>query len=406
MTHQERCAITTRVSRSFLRVGQFELYGRRARRGETVGLEELELLARHALSREYPEQKLHSADAPLQPQVLAMVGEASHRFATLAAHWIRVGYVQSNFNSDNCLIGGVTVDYGPFGFIERYDPKWGMWIGSGQHFSFLNQPAAAAANFRMFASSLEPLLDDSGKRELRAIIVNHDSISQQAVDAMWAGKLGFTPQVTKQTRGLWRELDALMVSHPTDYHKLYRQLSVVLDAAGSVKDADGTRTNDGLLVAPLTPAFFQPPPLKVTAAYAEWIRKWIAALRDAGRESSAAASSMRATNPKFVPREWMLVEAYTAADQRGDGLHPVSSPLVPTQFPPVSSRLVRPVPIPSRPHPLGLGDHYSPLLTTTYCTLLTHAPSVLLTAHYLTHAPSVLLTAHYLDTHSAHPLTL
>lgn len=86
-----RCAITTRVSKSFLRVGQFELYGRRARSGEATGREELELLARHALSREYPEQKRQTSGASLQWQVLAMVAEASRRFAVLAAEWIRVG---------------------------------------------------------------------------------------------------------------------------------------------------------------------------------------------------------------------------------------------------------------------------------------------------------------------------
>ena len=85
----------------------------------------------------------------------------------------RVGYVQSNFNSDNCLMGGTTLDYGPFGFLEKYDPRWGMWIGSGDHFSFLNQPAAAAANFKMLATSLESLLDDAGKAELQQIVQHH-----------------------------------------------------------------------------------------------------------------------------------------------------------------------------------------------------------------------------------------
>ena len=102
----ERCAITTRVATSFLRVGHFELFGRRARRGDATGRRDLESIARHALFREYPP---YETDAPLQPQLLRMVAEASRRFAEMAAHWVRVGYTQSNFNSDNCLIGGVTV---------------------------------------------------------------------------------------------------------------------------------------------------------------------------------------------------------------------------------------------------------------------------------------------------------
>ena len=63
-------------------------------------------------------------------------------FIQLSSDWLRVGYTQSNFNADNCLLSGLTLDYGPFGFIEKYQPGWGMWIGAGEHYSFLNQPEA------------------------------------------------------------------------------------------------------------------------------------------------------------------------------------------------------------------------------------------------------------------------
>ena len=79
VTRRERAAITTRVARSFLRVGQFELYGRRARRGEVAGLRQLEQLARHALRREYPSSLSPDPSAPLQPQLLAMASAASRR---------------------------------------------------------------------------------------------------------------------------------------------------------------------------------------------------------------------------------------------------------------------------------------------------------------------------------------
>jgi uncharacterized protein YdiU (UPF0061 family) len=96
----ERVAITTRVARSFLRVGQFELYGRRASRREPDGLRQLEQLARHALRREYPEALgpatcTRAAGTPLQVLLLEMARKASARFARLSADWIRVGYTQS-----------------------------------------------------------------------------------------------------------------------------------------------------------------------------------------------------------------------------------------------------------------------------------------------------------------------
>ena len=81
------------------------------------------MLARHTLEREYPEQVNPKPLAPLQPQLLGMLLEAAARFSKLVTHWLRVGYVQSNFNSDNCLVGGRTMDYGPFGFVERFVGK-------------------------------------------------------------------------------------------------------------------------------------------------------------------------------------------------------------------------------------------------------------------------------------------
>ena len=131
IVHMEPCAICCRVSSSFLRVGHFELYARRAKDGDATGLSELRALALHALEREFPEH-LH-AEGGLQGQVMGMAREAAQRFAHLGAEWVRVGYTQSNFNADNCLVNGATVDYGPFGFIEKYSPGWGMWISAGDH---------------------------------------------------------------------------------------------------------------------------------------------------------------------------------------------------------------------------------------------------------------------------------
>ena len=67
---------------------------------------------------------------------------------------LRVGFCQGNFNSDNCLVGGRTMDYGPFGWIDRYNPLFAKWTGSGEHYGFLNQPQAAIANFHTLLTSV------------------------------------------------------------------------------------------------------------------------------------------------------------------------------------------------------------------------------------------------------------
>uniref|UniRef100_UPI00356A51D8 protein adenylyltransferase SelO family protein n=1 Tax=Marinobacter sp. TaxID=50741 RepID=UPI00356A51D8 len=138
-------------------MGQLELFGRRARKQEHPrALEELEQLVLHLIDREYSGVIDPSLDTPTKLVMLAR--EFRSRFAFLVANWIRVGYCQGNFNSDNCAAGGFTLDYGPFGFCEVFEPFYQPWTGGGQHFAFLNQPAAAERNFKSFCSALRPLL--------------------------------------------------------------------------------------------------------------------------------------------------------------------------------------------------------------------------------------------------------
>lgn len=129
-------AITTRVAPSFLRVGQLELFARRARVNEhPKAMLELEMLARHIIEREYKDQV--DATLPFTEQLLVLASEFRERLTSLVANWLRVGYCQGNFNSDNCAVGGFTLDYGPFGFCEYFEPFFQPWTGGGRHFAFL-----------------------------------------------------------------------------------------------------------------------------------------------------------------------------------------------------------------------------------------------------------------------------
>ncbi|KAH8092341.1 hypothetical protein JL720_5310 [Aureococcus anophagefferens] len=80
-------------------------------------------------------------DDELRTAALAFAARARDALALLAAGWLRVGFCQGNFNADNCLVGGRTMDYGPFGFMDKYDPSFAKWVGSGDHFAFAAQPA-------------------------------------------------------------------------------------------------------------------------------------------------------------------------------------------------------------------------------------------------------------------------
>ena len=149
-------AISTRVAPSFLRVGQLELFARRARsNAHPKALEELRMIVAHLIEREYLseiDQSLHFA-----AQIVELAKILSERLTSLIANWLRVGYCQGNFNSDNCPAGGYTLDYGPFGFCEIFDTEFQPWTGGGVHFAFFNQPRAAEANDHMFWAAVRPL---------------------------------------------------------------------------------------------------------------------------------------------------------------------------------------------------------------------------------------------------------
>ena len=111
-------AVGARVATSFLRFGQMELF---LRRNEMLLLREL---AEHALSREFAHLHTSMADAPLSQKLARMFAEICELQAILVSEWLRVGYCQGNMNSDNAALSGVTLDYGPFAFMEKFIPDY------------------------------------------------------------------------------------------------------------------------------------------------------------------------------------------------------------------------------------------------------------------------------------------
>jgi len=199
---EEPCAITCRVAPSFARVGHVDLFARRAARGGDAETRELALLVQHAIAREYPDLLQGDGDATrvaplsveaLRPVALAFAERARDRLATLAAEWLRVGFCQGNFNADNCLVAGRTMDYGPFGFVDKYDPGFAKWVGSGDHFAFANQPGAALANYGTLVRSLAPLFDDVAP--LQEVADDAHAVFAEAVDDCYRKKLGFPDDV-------------------------------------------------------------------------------------------------------------------------------------------------------------------------------------------------------------------
>jgi len=304
----EDVAITTRVAPSFLRVGQLELFGRRARKNEhPKAMEELEKIVLHVIDREYSD--VIDQNLPTQEKVLNLAKEFRSRLTSLVANWIRVGYCQGNFNGDNCAAGGFTLDYGPFGFIDMFDPKYQPWTGGGVHFSFLNQPVAAERNFKMFCTALQPLLQ-SHEKELQQLAEIKESFSrfmQARMIKMWASKLG----LATLDASLINELIMLMVETSVDYTLFFRELSTVPeDISALTKSFYGDAIYDK----------------KLQSRWSEWLEKWRSVIQNTNptdinattQESREKLSKqMKGVNPKYTLREWHLVPAYEQAT-KGD----------------------------------------------------------------------------------------
>ncbi len=297
----EAVAISTRVAPSFIRVGQLELFGRRARKQEhPKAMEELEMIVLHLIEREYADvidRQLSTAE-----KVVLLAREFRSRLTSLVANWIRVGYCQGNFNSDNCAVGGFTLDYGPFGFCEVFDPHYQPWTGGGHHFSFLNQPEAAERNFHMFWTALRPLLTSHPDylRQLDEIRSDFSKVMQAQMEKMWAAKLGL---VTFHA-ALFDELASLMVQTPVDYTIFFRELSMVPDDIGPLKKSF-YKDHEGM-----------------DQRWSEWLIKWKSLIASASttdvytappRSREELSRQMKLVNPKYSLREWFLVPAYQQA---------------------------------------------------------------------------------------------
>jgi uncharacterized protein YdiU (UPF0061 family) len=308
----ETVAISTRVAPSFIRVGQLELFGRRARKKEHPNaMQELEKIVLHLIDREYAEvigDKLNTAE-----KVISLASEFRNRLTSLVANWIRVGYCQGNFNSDNCAAGGFTLDYGPFGFCDEFNPQYQPWTGGGVHFSFLTQPLAAERNFDMFCLAVYPLLElqQPALKQLDEIRRGFANEMQTKMEKMWSAKLG----LSNFNAELFSELEMLMQQTPVDYTIFFRELSGIPDDIGPLKKSFYNHsTLPGASIYPT----FDSVSNAMDKRWSEWLRKWkalISSNANSGQSRSLEKISeqMKQVNPKYSLREWLLVPAYQQA---------------------------------------------------------------------------------------------
>jgi uncharacterized protein YdiU (UPF0061 family) len=257
-------AVLTRVAPSHIRVGTFQFF---AARQDT---EALRLLTDFAIARHYP-----GADG-----ALGLLEGAVAAQARLIAQWMALGFIHGVMNTDNCHVGGITIDYGPCAFMDDFHPgRVFSSIDRGGRYAWGNQPQIAAWNLAQFATCLLPLIDADRDRAIEratAAVHRFGPLWQQA----WAERLGAKIGLGPEGADLGQALLDRMAETGADFTQTFRAL------------AEGAPLAEGL---------------------GAWEADWRAELGRRGIAPEAAQAAMRRANPAIIPRNHRIEAAIDAA---------------------------------------------------------------------------------------------
>jgi uncharacterized protein YdiU (UPF0061 family) len=295
---QEPGAVVCRVSPSFTRFGSFEIFTSRNE------IDPLRQLLDYTIRTDFPHLGEPSAAVYLQ-----WFEEVCRSTAAMIVHWMRVGFVHGVMNTDNMSVLGLTIDYGPYGWLEDYDPDWtpNTTDAAGGRYRFGNQPQIALWNLAQLANAIYPLIGQT--EPLQAALQLYGDGYKQGWQAMMAQKLGlktFEPAIDLL---LTAELDKVLQLVETDMTIFYRKLA---DLA-----PNGDQDDDSLLT-PLRDAYYQPEGLTEShkSQISGWLRSYLQRLDRDGLDTDQRRQRMNAVNPKYVLRNYL---AQLAIDQAETG---------------------------------------------------------------------------------------
>lgn len=294
---QEPGAIVCRVAPSFLRFGNFELP---AARGDIALLRQL---VDFTIARDYP-----ACQGEGEARYAQWFAQVCERTAQMVAHWMRVGFVHGVMNTDNMSILGLTIDYGPYGWVDNFDPEWtpNTTDAGRRRYRFGQQPNVAWWNLSRLAMALAPLF--SGTEPLQEGLDRYAAVYAQADRDMIAAKLGFSACEDGDVE-LMRELYTLLAGAEVDMTLFFRGLADVDPAQPSL--------------LPLHDAFYDDAKRQASEpAFNAWLDTYAARARRDAFSAQQRHARMRAVNPRYVLRNYLAQEAIDLATQ-GDysGIH-------------------------------------------------------------------------------------
>jgi len=272
--------VLTRVARSHIRVGTFEFFAA----GDDQAA--LRILLDHVLDRHYPELR----DAASPP--LALLHEVMARQAALVAQWQSLGFIHGVMNTDNVLLSGETIDYGPCAFMDAFSAgKVFSSIDRGGRYAFSNQPGIAHWNMARLAQALLPLVDEDEAQAIEKAQEALDPFPKMFAEA-WRGrlaaKLGLST-LTDEDEALTQSLFETMEAEKLDFTETFHALLL--------------KAEDGDSEGPL--------------GLDEWTARWAERFEADSGPREERLDTMRRANPAVIPRNHQ-VEAAIAAGYAGD----------------------------------------------------------------------------------------
>jgi uncharacterized protein YdiU (UPF0061 family) len=283
----EKGAVVARVAPSFIRFGNFELF---ASRGD---FETQKKLVDYTISQFYPNIKSVSKEG-----YLAFFKEVTTKTLDMIIHWQRVGFVHGVMNTDNLSILGLTIDFGPYGWLEGYDPNWTPNTTDNQNkrYRFGNQPQIAMWNLYQLANALFTLIDD--EKSLQEILGQFNTNFHKQYVEMMRSKLGLiTPQ--ENDKILINELEDILQLTETDMTIFFRNLANFSKTS--------IITDDISILDTIQDSFYTPNQLtgEILSQWTSWLTDYQKRLKLETSSIEERVELMNKTNPKYVLRNYI-----------------------------------------------------------------------------------------------------
>jgi uncharacterized protein YdiU (UPF0061 family) len=292
-------AVVCRLAPSFLRFGNYEIL---TARGETTLLR---MLVDYTIRTDFP----HLGE-PSVPVYIEWFREICRTTAAMIIDWMRVGFVHGVMNTDNMSVLGLTIDYGPYGWLEGYEAKWtpNTTDAQGRRYCFSNQPHVGQWNLLQLANAIYPLVKDV--EPLQEALTTYNTLFIKGWNKMMADKIGLKSFVAETDDTLIDELVAILQLVETDMTIFFRNLASVT--------ADTPPQSPEELPAALNEAYYIQE--EITAEYRHrmnsWLQSYVKRLQQDNLPDELRRHKMNSVNPKYVLRNYL---GQLAIDKAEDG---------------------------------------------------------------------------------------